>query len=608
MKWRAPEGSTTLHPNVSPRFPLALGVLLLLLASGACATTPSPPPESEAPTPPEPPAAPEVRTDPTPPPSAMDLELRERVAAVMASMSVEDKVGQLMMVGFGGTGVDESVEALVRCRRVGGVCLFKRNIVDSEQVARLNDGLRRLLADGIPPFLALDQEGGNVVRVHEGVVVLPGNMALGATRSSELAYAAGLAQGEDLERLGFNMNLAPVLDVNLNPRNPVIGIRSYGDSVPLVSELGLAFVRGQQDAGLVTVAKHFPGHGTTDADSHTALPIMRESSQEVLSQMEPFRTVIQDGLDGLMTAHVAVPSLTGDDVPATVNPQLLDGLLRQRLGFDGLVLTDELEMDAIDRRYGVGRAAVMAVNAGADMVLIPWRPEKKTEVYEALMAAVWNGEISRVRLDTAVRRILTAKVRRGLFEPPPRLEERLATPPSPKHAEVAHRIARAAVTLLRSDGKHFPLSPDTRLAVITAEDSLGEAIRARVPRARVMNVPAWPTSARRAILRQRARKLALSADVVVVGLVNSHQLELVTLAAATGRPVLVVSMGLPYLAELADEARAVLAIYSYQPVATEAAAAALFGEIGTPGRLPVDLRQKQASGGAGAVHTERSAR
>ncbi|WP_309890176.1 glycoside hydrolase family 3 protein [Archangium sp.] len=594
---------------MSPRLPPALTVLLFL-ALGACATAPSRSVEPEPTPTPEVPA-PQVQSDPTPPASPLppDPELVARVDALMATLSLEDKVGQLMMVGFAGTGVDESVESLVRGRRVGGVCLFKRNIVSGEQVARLNDDLRRLLADGIPPFVALDQEGGNVVRVRDDVVVLPGNMALGATRSAELAYAAGRAQGKDLKRLGFNMNLAPVLDVNLNPRNPVIGIRSYGDSVPLVAELGRAFVRGQQDAGLVTVAKHFPGHGSTEEDSHRSLPVMRESREEVLAQLEPFHAVIQDGLDGLMTAHVAVPGLTGDDVPATLSPQVLDGLLRRRLGFDGLVLTDELEMDAIAQRYGVGRAAVMAVNAGADMVLIPWRPEKKTEVYGALLGASLSGDIPRARLDEAVRRVLTAKVRRGLFQPPTLAEERLATPPDPEHAEVAHRIARAAVTLLRTDGKHFPLSPDVRLAVITAEQSLGEAIRTRVPHARVMDVPAYASNTRRAALRQRARRLALGADVVVVGVVNSRQLELVTLAAATGRPVLVVSMGLPYLAELADEARAVLAIYSYQPAATEAAAAALFGEIGTPGRLPVELNRLAFGHGLDAGNpSERSAR
>jgi beta-N-acetylhexosaminidase len=539
--------------------------------------------------------------------------LRARAEHLLGGLSLEDKVGQLMMVGFGGTTVDESVEALVRGRRVGGVCLFRRNIASGEQVARLNDGLRRLLADGIPPFLALDQEGGNVVRVKDDVVVLPGNMALGATRSAELAYAAGLAQGEDLKRLGFNMNLAPVLDVNLNPRNPVIGIRSYGDSVPLVSELGRAFVRGQQDAGLVTVAKHFPGHGATDADSHKALPIMEETREQVLAQMEPFRAAIQDGLDGLMTAHVAIPRLTGDDVPATLSPQVLGGLLRKELGFDGLVLTDEMEMEAIAQRYGVGRAAVLAVKAGADMVLVPWQPEKKVEVYEALLAAARSGELPAARLEQAVRRILTAKVRRGLFATPPMLEERLSNPPPPGNGEVAHLIARASATLLRTDGRHFPLSPGARIAVITAEPSLGEAIRVRSPRASVLNVPAYPTEGRRAALRQKARKAALAADVVVVGLINSRQAELVTMAAATGKPVVVVSMGLPYLVESVDEARAVLAVYSYQPASTAAAAAALFGEIGTPGRLPVHLRmfsfghgldpvgQKQAETAQGAA-------
>jgi beta-N-acetylhexosaminidase len=529
------------------------------------------------------------------------------VDALLARLSLEARVGQLMMVGFRGTAVDEEVEALVRGHLVGGVCLFKHNIRDAAQVARLNDGLRRLLINHIPPFLALDQEGGNVVRVHDQVVVLPSNMALGATRSAELAYAAGRAQGEDLKRLGFNMNLAPVLDVNLNPRNPVIGVRSYGDSVPLVSELGRAFVRGQEDAGLVTVAKHFPGHGATDADSHKALPVMAETREEVLAQMEPFRAAIQDGLDGLMTAHVAIPGLTGNNVPATLSPQVLGGLLRQELGFDGLVLTDEMEMEAIVQRYGVGRAAVLAVKAGADMVLVPWRNEKKTEVYEALLAAVRSGELPAARLEQAVRRILTAKVRRGLFETPRVLEERLATPPPPGHGEVAHRIARASVTLLRTDGRHFPLSPSARIAVITAEPSLAEAIRARAPSASVLTVPAWPSKSHRASLRQKARKAALAADVVVVGLINSHQAELVTMAAATGRPVVVVSMGLPYLAEMVDEARAVLAVYSYQPASTAAAAAALFGEIGTPGQLPVNLRMFHFGHGLNPVGQQQAA-
>jgi beta-N-acetylhexosaminidase len=562
---------------VSPRVPvrpLTPLLLLVLLGTGvsAWAAPPTGSPPLAAP-------APSAPVDP------------ERVEALLASLSLEDRVGQLLMVGFRGTRLDEDVESRVRGPRVGGVCLFKHNIASARQVARLNDGLRRLLADHIPPFVALDQEGGNVMRVSDQVVRLPGNMALGATRSAELAYAAGRAQGEDLQRLGFNMNLAPVLDVNLNPQNPVIGIRSYGDSVSLVSEMGRAFARGQQEAGLVTVAKHFPGHGSTGTDSHEALPVMHETREEVLAQMEPFRAVLQEGLDGLMTAHVAIPRLTGDEVPATLNPRVLEGLLRRELGFDGLVLTDELEMEAIVQRYGVGRAAVLAVKAGADMVLVPWRHEKQEEVYEALLAAARSGELPAGRLEQAVRRILVAKLRRGLFQPPPLLEERLASPPSAGNEEVAHLIARASVTLLRNQQDTLPLSRTARIAVITAEPSLGEALQARAPHVTVLHVPAYPSASRRAALRGLARKAALAADVVVVGLINTRQQELVTMAAATGRPVAVVSMGLPYLAERVEEARAVLAIYSYQPAATDAAASALFGEIGTPGRLPVNLRE-----------------
>ncbi|MFZ5470386.1 MAG: beta-N-acetylhexosaminidase [Myxococcota bacterium] len=557
-------------------------VLWIVLAACVRSVPPSAPPPP-APTP----TAPAVKVAPPPLPLAPVAPTGPDVEALLAQMSLSQKVGQLMMVGFAGTAVDEDIEALVKDRQVGGVCMFKRNIVNAAQIARLNDEVRALLADSVPPFIAVDQEGGNVVRIADGNVVLPGNMALGATRSAQLAYQAGKAQGEDLRRLGFNMNLAPVLDVNLNPKNPVIGIRSFGDEVELVARFGADFVRGQQDANMVTVAKHFPGHGSTEADSHKALPVMKETESEMLLQMEPFRVAVEAGLDGLMTAHVAMPKVTGDDLPATLSRQVLTHLLRQRLGFGGLVLTDELEMEAIANRYGVGRAAVMAIQAGADMVLIPWRPEKKTEVYLALLEAARSGALSAQRLDETVRRILTVKVKRGLFEPPPPLAERLARLGS--DGKVAEQIAQAAVTLLRWDGRVLPLRASQKIVVATAEGALARAISARAPLAQALVVPAYASSAERARARQRTRELAASADVVVVGVINSRQLELVTLAASTGKPVVAVTMGLPYLGEQVSEAQAVLATYSYREVSAAAAAAALFGEIGTPGKLPVRL-------------------
>jgi len=413
----------------------------------------------------------------------------------IAKMSLEEKVGQLMMVGFSGTTVDARAVELLKGMHAGGVCMFGRNIESAEQVARLNDQVRQVMAGEVPPFIAVDQEGGNVVRISERVVVLPGNMALGATRSGKLSYEAGRAQAEDLKRLGFNMNLAPVLDVNLNPRNPVIGVRSFGDQPALVSEVGAQFVRGQQDAQIATVAKHFPGHGSAEGDSHKTLPVLKEDEPKLLEELAPFRAAIDAGLDGMMTAHVAVPNVTGTDEPSTLSEKILTGILRERLRFDGLVLTDELEMEAIAARYGVGHAAVMAVQAGADMVLVPWRPQRKVEVHLALLEAAKSGQISQARLDQAVRHVLELKFKRGVFDEPAPLSERLAQLGSGQ--KVAEEIAKSAVTLVRNKDDVFPLSRGKPVAVIATEASFGRAVAARSPGAAVLVVPAYPKEADR---------------------------------------------------------------------------------------------------------------
>lgn len=554
---------------------------LFLLITACVRAVPAPAPAVVAP-PPEVVNAPVAEVVPVAAPKAPDVE------ALLAKMTLEEKVGQLMMVGFAGKEVDPAITDLVRGYRVGGVCLFGRNVGSSAQIGRLNDDVRALLADSVPPFIAVDQEGGNVVRVSDGNLVLPGNMVLGAARQPELAFEAGRAQGEDLVRLGFNMNLAPVLDVNSNPLNPVIGLRAFSDDVKLVSELGAQFVRGQQAAQIISIAKHFPGHGAVDADSHRALPIVRAPLKEVRRQLQPFEEAMKAGLDGLMTAHIATPTLTGDEMPATLSRRVLGGVLRDELQFDGLVITDELEMDAIDRHYGVGRAAVMAINAGADMVLIPWRLEKKEEVWMALLDAARSGELPAARIDRSVRRILGTKVRHGLFTPLPPLEERLARLGSER--ELALRIASAGVTLLRSEPRHFPLSlKSKRVAVISPEAGLVTSLQKRLPQLTSLVVPAIPASAARDGLKRQTRALADAADVVVVGVVNSRQLELVTIAALAGKPVIAVVLGAPYLAAKVHEAKVVLATYSYREAATEAAAAALLGERGTPGKLPVTL-------------------
>ncbi len=514
---------------------------------------------------------------------AIDLE------ALRASLTLEQKVGQLMMVGFGGLEVDESVSELLLQKHVGGLCLFGRNIKSARQLATLNDDLQRVPQDGIPLFIAVDQEGGNVVRIDDGNTVLPGNMALGATRDVILAFRAGFTLGADLKRLGFNMNLAPVLDVNSNPKNPVIGVRAFSDNVSLVSEMGTAFVRGQQEANIASVAKHFPGHGSVDSDSHSGLPVASGTAAQLRAQFKPFEAAIAVGLDGMMTAHIATPALTFDETPATLSPKVLGEVLRNEMKFDGLVLTDELEMDAIDRRYGVGKAAVLAVNAGADMVLIPWRKEKKTEVWEALVQAAQTQQISSARLDQAVDRILKLKAKRGVFGAPLALADRLSS--LGKERQVADDIAKSAVTLLRAKAGLFPLPENSKLAVVTAEKQLVDRLAETRAVVGSLVIPTFPKDAQREALKRAVVTLSAKADVVLVTVHNSRHLELVTNAKLSGKKVVAVVLGLPYLAAMVPEADVVIATYSYRASAIRAVAAALLGEQGTPGRLPVSLQR-----------------
>ena len=300
-----------------------------------------------------------------PPPAAGVAKpdpVAQRVEKLLKGLSLEQKVGQLIMVGFGGKEMGPEIVRLLTSLHVGSVAMYTRNVRSPEQVSKLIGEIRKVMQSEVQPFVALDQEGGNVVRLRSEVTVLPGTMTLGATRDPVLAFLAGQAQGIDLTLIGFDMNLAPVLDTNINPRNPVINVRAFGENAELVAQMGSAFVRGQQGAGLATVAKHFPGHGTTEHDSHFALPrISLDAEQLYRTELVPFRRAVEAGLDAIMTAHVQVPSVDPDGTPGSLSKKLITGLLRERMGFNGLVITDDLEMRAISETRGVGGAAVQAV-------------------------------------------------------------------------------------------------------------------------------------------------------------------------------------------------------------------------------------------------------
>jgi beta-N-acetylhexosaminidase len=328
-------------------------------------------------------------------------------------MNLQEKIGQLFMLGFTGTTVGPEVVDLLTTYKPGGVILFARNLTDADQIVALTNDLQRH-ASGSPLLIAIDQEGGRVSRLPAGFTVFPPCATVGSCRSTELAYAAAAATAQELRAVGINMNMAPVLDVNTNPRNPIIGDRAFGADPGLVGELGLATIAGLQQNRVVACGKHFPGHGDTVADSHKELPLVA-ASRERLDEVElrPFRSVVEQGDRGpaaIMTAHVLYPALD-EKLPATLSPAILTDLLRQQWRFDGLIVTDDLEMHAIIDHYGIGDAAVRALQAGADLLLICKDRERAVTAMEAVHKSVTDGTLPAERLEASLRRIERVKER-----------------------------------------------------------------------------------------------------------------------------------------------------------------------------------------------------
>ncbi|NLB84138.1 MAG: glycoside hydrolase family 3 protein [Synergistaceae bacterium] len=415
-------------------------------------------------------------------------------------MTLEEKVGQIMMVFFEGSSLSENLQKFVAELKVGGVILYssRGNIESVRQVAELNGAMQRtaLAASSLPLFIAVDQEGGLVNRISEGVTLFPGNMALGATGDPSLAGRVASVMGEELASLGINVDFAPSVDVNNNPLNPIIGVRSFGSDPQLVARLGSAMISSFMEKGVFPAAKHFPGHGDTAVDSHTGLPLI-PVSRERLERVEfpPFRAAIDAGVPLVMTAHVLVPSLDEKN-PATLSPSIL-GMLRSEMGFSGLIITDSMGMAALKKERTMEEAAIEAFNAGADILLFGAdKGHEETEhfgMYSALLDACRTGEISTNRLDESVGRILVAKSSLGLFQKDwrPEYVPRL----SPEGSAVAREAALRSITVARNrnetletvrDGKKRPLLwPKERIAA-------GKALAALLPWIDLVEVPEKP--------------------------------------------------------------------------------------------------------------------
>ena len=321
-----------------------------------------------------------------------------------------DKIGQLFMVGFDGTAVSADLAAFIKEYKPGGVILFSRNLESAEQIVELTNNLQDCSPHS-PLLISIDQEGGRVSRLPQGFTIFPPCDVLGRCNSSELAYAAAATTAKELKAVGINMNMSPVLDVNSNPANPVIGDRAFGTTPATVCELGLATAGGLQDNRVVACGKHFPGHGDTNADSHKELPVV-EASRERLEQIEfpPFRLAAAHGVATMMTAHVLYRALD-DQRPATLSPTIIGAFLREELQYNGVVLTDDLEMHAIIDHYGIEEATVQSILAGCDMPLICKDRNREVAAISALDKAVADGTISVERLEQSLARIARLKER-----------------------------------------------------------------------------------------------------------------------------------------------------------------------------------------------------
>jgi len=517
-------------------------------------------------------------------------------------MTLEEKIGQLVMAGFHGTSPSPEITRLIRDHHLGGVLLFSRNIASPTQTARLVSLLQSLAREkGGPNLLvAIDQEGGLVARIRKGAAVHPGNMALGSVGEASLARLAGVVTGAELRAMGVNMNLAPVMDVNINPMNPVIGVRSFGEDTACVSRLGVAMIRGLQQSRVVATAKHFPGHGDTSVDPHYSLPTVEHGLDRLrMVELRPFEAAIRAGVRAVMVSHISFPAVEDQrDLPASLSERVVSGLLRREMGFFRLILTDCMEMKAVSDRFEAGEAAVRAVRAGADLVLISHSFFRQVESLKALCDAVEVGELQMERIDRSVRRVLEEKFWLAGIESSERQVKRRVG--SKKHLAIVRRFGRKAVTLLRNPAAVLPFRrPSTRkvLCVACMKDDgdlepLSRVFSDEAPKelkvAR-MKLPVNPGTddVRRAIQHGQG----VDAVVVATTRADLHpgQAGLLGLLGDSSIPLVVISTREPYDLTCAPANASLIACYSHAKSSLLGVCDVLLGRVRPAGSLPVTI-------------------
>ncbi len=518
---------------------------------------------------------------------------------------IESIIGQKLMWSFNGRTPPPDFLAALAAGKVGGVTLFRSlNLDQPAQVRELTAALQRAAREAAQPplLIGVDQEGGTLLAV-PGTTRFPGNLALGATRSTELAQRAGFALGRELAALGINTDYAPVCDVINNPQNPVVGPRSFGADPQLVAQLAAAMLQGLQAAGVAASAKHFPGHGDSSTDSHHVMDVLPHDEARLRAiEFVPFQAAIRAGAKLIMTAHVALPNFDdGYRRPATLSPRILKQLLRDELKFDGVVISDAMDMQAVQQGPLHVVEMVAGAQAGLDLLLLTSFVDQPV-IYEALLLAARHGLLREAELRASAQRAATLK-QWATQQTPPDLDVIGCA----EHVALAHEIAERSITLVRDDARQLPLHPAAHepIAVVVPQPkdltpadtssydkpALAEAIRTYHDRVTEFVMPIDPTEAEVAALVDRLADV----DRVIVGTINAYQQRgqaaLVNALLDRGKAIIAIALRMPYDVGTYPRVPTCLCTYSLQPAALHAVAKALWGQLSCTGQLPVEAIQ-----------------
>jgi beta-N-acetylhexosaminidase len=509
-------------------------------------------------------------------------------------MDTSQKIGQHFVCGFPGTTMDENFKAAVRKYKIANVILFARNIENKVQVRQLCRDIQELVQKECeaPALICIDQEGGMVTRLSSDCTNIPGAMALSATAEVKSVFDAGSLTAQELRALGINCNLAPCLDVNSNKANPVIGVRSYGDTKEVVSSFGVTMIEALQHEGVLSVAKHFPGHGDTKIDSHLDLPRVEGTEKELAEHLEPFRLASFAGVKGIMSSHILFPSLEKEKVPATMSRAILTGLLKNEMGFKGLVFSDCMEMQAIQKYYGTAEGSLASVKAGVDLVCISHHVELAAQAIGLVEQELASGKLDAKEFDASTDKILKAKVMLSLEK-----NVSFSEVGSRDHRMIAQRLREKSLTLVQGTIPKLGSNPycvGPRCFRATNVSNTKAAALFPSDMAELLGGDYYVCSDNPDSLEiDKILTVSKAATSMIVGTYNGHlfpgQMALVNALAKRNVPVVCIALRNPYDLGLVDATVTTIAAYEYTTDCFEALSRLLRKEIVATGKLPVRL-------------------